>query len=161
MTSTLPSTRAPGSRPQEPSASGSPATRPEPSTTWSSVSLETGKYPTPTTSRTGLSAQAAPRQAGYPGLEVTKTCTVPDSPDDAYWIWSANASSVNNWTAFRKTFTIDDVAALPAKVNARISAETKYWLYVNQKPVVFEGSVKRGPNRHRLVRRTMSTCGRI
>ncbi|WP_182523682.1 alpha-L-rhamnosidase C-terminal domain-containing protein [Nocardioides dongkuii] len=86
--------------------------------------------------------------AGYDGLEVVSVCTVPDSPEDAYWIWSSDATSVNNWTAFRKTFTVDDVAELPATVNARIAAETKYWLHVNDELVVFEGSVKRGPNRH-------------
>lgn len=86
--------------------------------------------------------------AGYDGLEVVSVCHVPDSPSDAYWIWSSDTSSVNNWAAFRKTFTVDDVDALPASVNARIAIETKYWLYVNQKLVVFEGGVKRGPNRN-------------
>ena len=70
-----------------------------------------------------------------------------DSPDDAYWIWGADASSVNNWAAFRTTFDVADAGALPATVNARIAAETKYWLHVNGELVVFEGSVKRGPNR--------------
>ncbi|MEO9322192.1 alpha-L-rhamnosidase C-terminal domain-containing protein [Nocardioides sp. C4-1] len=85
--------------------------------------------------------------AGYDGLAVAETCTVPDSPDDAYWIWGSDPTSLNTWAAFRKTFTVDDVDALPAVVNARIAAETKYWLYVNDELVVFEGSVKRGPNR--------------
>ncbi|MDQ6523191.1 Ig-like domain-containing protein [Nocardioides sp. LHD-245] len=85
--------------------------------------------------------------AGYQGLEITDVCTVPDSPTDAYWIWSSDASSVNNWTAFRRTFTIDDLAALPDTVNARIAVETKYWLYLNEELIVFEGGVKRGPDR--------------
>jgi hypothetical protein len=85
--------------------------------------------------------------AGYAGLEIVSVCSVPDSPDDAYWIWGSDASSVNNWTAFRKTFTVDDIADLPQTVNARIAAETKYWLYVNDELVVFEGGVKRGPNK--------------
>lgn len=109
--------------------------------------LDTGKYLYADDFNARTVGAAGASAAGYPGLEITKTCTVPDSPNDAYWIWTQDASSVNNWAAFRKTFTVDDVSALPAKVNARIAAETKYWLYVNQKLVVFEGSVKRGPNR--------------
>lgn len=85
--------------------------------------------------------------AGYGGLEIVEVCTVPDSPEDAYWIWSSDAASLNNWTAFRRSFTVDDLDALPATVNARIAAETKYWLYLNDELVVFEGSVKRGPNK--------------
>lgn len=85
--------------------------------------------------------------AGYPGLEVVSVCSVPDSPSDAYWIWTSDAASLNNWAAFRKTFTVDDLAELPQTVNARISVETKYWLYVNDELVVFEGGVKRGPNK--------------
>ena len=36
---------------------------------------------------------------------------------------------------------------LPDTVTARIAVETKYWLYVNDELVVFEGSVKRGPKK--------------
>ncbi len=85
--------------------------------------------------------------AGWNGLTISEVCTVADSPDDAYWIWGSDTSSVNNWAAFRTTVDIADVDALPAVINARIAAETKYWLYVNGELVVFEGSVKRGPNR--------------
>lgn len=109
--------------------------------------LDTGKYLYADDFEDRTVGAAGAIAAGYAGLEIVENCTVPDSPDDAYWIWTQDASSVNNWAAFRKTFTVDDVAALPSKVNARIAAETKYWLYVNQELVVFEGSVKRGPNR--------------
>lgn len=110
--------------------------------------LDTGKYLYADDFEGRTAGAAGGIAAGYAGLQVVEVCTVPDSPGDAYWIWGADASSVNNWTAFRKTFTVDDVEALPETVNARIAAETKYWLYVNDELVVFEGGVKRGPNKH-------------
>ncbi len=48
----------------------------------------------------------------------------------------------NLWLCFRKGFT---VAAVPEKAPARIACDSKYWLYVNGKLVVFEGQLKRGP----------------
>lgn len=85
--------------------------------------------------------------AGWRGLAIAEVCTVADSPGDAYWIWGSDSSSVNNWAAFRTTFDVTDVDELPTTVDARIAAETKYWLWVNGELVVFEGSVKRGPTR--------------
>ncbi|WP_205474060.1 Ig-like domain-containing protein [Nocardioides sp. SYSU D00038] len=110
--------------------------------------LDTGKYLYADDFDDRAVGTAGATAAGYAGLETVEVCSVPDSPADAYWIWSSDATSVNNWAAFRKTFTVDDVDALPERVNARIAAETKYWLYVNDELVVFEGSVKRGPNRN-------------
>ncbi|WP_244928987.1 Ig-like domain-containing protein [Nocardioides sp. W7] len=109
--------------------------------------LDTGKYLYADDFEDRAIGTSGATAAGYEGLEIVSVCTVPDSPDDAYWIWTSDASSVNNWAAFRKTFTVDDVSELPETVNARISVETKYWLYVNEELVVFEGGVKRGPNR--------------
>jgi len=48
----------------------------------------------------------------------------------------------NLWFVFRKSFDIENV---PAKALARIACDSKYWLYVNGKMVVFEGQLKRGP----------------
>lgn len=110
--------------------------------------LDTGKYLYADDFEGRALGAAGATAAGYAGLETISVCSVPDSPNDAYWIWGADATSVNNWTAFRKTFTVDDLDALPAKINARIAAETKYWLYVNDKLVVFEGGVKRGPTKN-------------
>ncbi|MEH0663734.1 discoidin domain-containing protein [Streptomyces stelliscabiei] len=61
----------------------------------------------------------------------------------AKWIW-APSSSANQWVAFRKTFTL---ASAPSKAVTRIAADSKYWLWVNGTLVVFEGGLKRGPNR--------------
>ncbi len=49
----------------------------------------------------------------------------------------------NQWIAFRKDVTLD---AVPSEAPARIAVDSKYWLWVNGKMVVFEGALKRGPN---------------
>ena len=48
----------------------------------------------------------------------------------------------NLWLAYRKTIELD---ATPKKAICRIACDSKYWLYVNGKNVVFEGGLKRGP----------------
>jgi hypothetical protein len=61
----------------------------------------------------------------------------------AQWISTMHCqSSTNTWMGFRKEVNIDNI---PAKVIAKIAADSKYWLWVNGKPVVFEGELKRGP----------------
>ena len=49
----------------------------------------------------------------------------------------------NQWIAFRKDVALD---AIPSVAEARIAADSKYWLWVNGQLVVFEGGLKRGPN---------------
>ena len=64
----------------------------------------------------------------------------------AHWI-TANDSLVNKpntWIEFRKDFSLKKK---PKKAEARIAADTKYWLWVNGDLAVFEGGLKRGPNR--------------
>lgn len=58
------------------------------------------------------------------------------------WIWD-NSDVGNTWMNFRKTVLIDKI---PESVKANIAAESRYWLYINGKNVVFEGSLKRGIN---------------
>lgn len=59
------------------------------------------------------------------------------------WISSQYTNSTpNTWIAFRKDFALDSV---PEQLTARIGADTKYWLWINGEPVVFEGGLKRGP----------------
>ena len=61
----------------------------------------------------------------------------------AEWIWDeVNLAENNVWMCFRKTVNIDKV---PEKLIAHISADSKYWLYINGETVVFEGNIKRGP----------------
>ena len=63
----------------------------------------------------------------------------------AQWIGAADGSvSVpNQWVCFRKRFTLDKQ---PESATARLAVDSKYWLWVNGKLVVYEGGLKRGPN---------------
>ncbi len=61
----------------------------------------------------------------------------------AKWIWDEENIDKNNvFMCFSKKVTLEK---LPSQLIASISADSKYWLYVNGETVVFEGSVKRGP----------------
>lgn len=64
-------------------------------------------------------------------------------PLTGQWIWQAADGPANTWLAFRKKVTL---ASVPASVPALIAADSKYWLWINGKQVVFEGALKRGPN---------------
>jgi len=69
-------------------------------------------------------------------------------PDDtswqASWITSQRSQSESNsWICFRKEVRIKTV---PASAMARIAVDSKYWLWINGKMVVFEGGLKRGPD---------------
>lgn len=62
----------------------------------------------------------------------------------AKWIWDKeNLTKNNTWMCFNKKVTLD---AVPQELIADISADSKYWLYINGETVVFEGNVKRGPD---------------
>lgn len=66
-----------------------------------------------------------------------------ERPWQGQWISSQHTqSAANSWVAFRKDLTLDKV---PDSITARIGADTKYWLWINGQPVVFEGGLKRGP----------------
>lgn len=59
------------------------------------------------------------------------------------WIGSElSQSTPNTWLCFRKTVQVGNA---PAKLIANIAADSKYWLWINGKMVVFEGGLKRGP----------------
>lgn len=63
---------------------------------------------------------------------------------NAKWISSPySQSQVNSWFGFRKHISIDSV---PENAIAKIAVDSKYWLWINNKLVVFEGGLKRGPN---------------
>ncbi len=62
----------------------------------------------------------------------------------AHWINTERCqSATNTWLAFRKAVHIDKV---PQTLTARIAADSKYWLWINGRLVVFEGGLKRGPS---------------
>jgi hypothetical protein len=66
-------------------------------------------------------------------------------PLKAFWI-SASAdekTTPNTWYCYRKSF---DLKAVPRNIAANIAVDTKYWLWINGRLVVYEGGLKRGPN---------------
>ena len=64
----------------------------------------------------------------------------------AKWIWDKENLTKNNvWMCLSKKVNLDSV---PDELIAHISADSKYWLYINGENVVFEGNVKRGPNKN-------------
>ena len=65
-------------------------------------------------------------------VEIDRTLGCPGATD-----------APNQWIAFRKDVRLD---AVPASAPARIAVDSKYWLWVNGRLVVFEGGLKRGPN---------------
>jgi hypothetical protein len=58
----------------------------------------------------------------------------------AGWIWRETNTTKNDLVVFRKTFNCGN---LPETAPAYIAAETKYWLCLNGKEVVFEGGLFR------------------
>lgn len=68
---------------------------------------------------------------------------VANSPswDNAKWIWQEKDGPANTWVAFRKSFNLNKI---PEQALANIAVETKYWLWVNGKMVLFEGGLARG-----------------
>ncbi len=74
----------------------------------------------------------------------------PTPSDDwtASWIWDSAKPSGDEegdqWVNFRKDF---ELTTVPETAVAKISAESRYWLYINDELVVFEGGLKRGVNR--------------
>ncbi|WP_084163841.1 alpha-L-rhamnosidase C-terminal domain-containing protein [Olivibacter sitiensis] len=62
----------------------------------------------------------------------------------AQWITAVEtADKANTWLAFKKDIAIGEK---PSAAIAKIAADSKYWLWINGKMVVFEGGLKRGPN---------------
>jgi len=60
----------------------------------------------------------------------------------ANWIWQEADGPANTWTCFRKKIELDNI---PEFALAKIAVDSKYWLWINGNPVVFEGGLKRGP----------------
>lgn len=62
----------------------------------------------------------------------------------ARWISTEqNQSASNTWLIYRKTSHFQEV---PQSLIANIAADSKYWLWINDQLVVFEGGLKRGPS---------------
>lgn len=70
-----------------------------------------------------------------------KSQTKNNSPQ---WITISNFEHTpNQWYNLRKTINLEEV---PKQAFAKISIDSKYWLWVNGTLVIREGMVKRGPN---------------
>lgn len=62
----------------------------------------------------------------------------------ARWIGKQECrSEANSWLAFKKEVNVSEV---PDEMVARIAADSKYWLWINDSLAVFEGGLKRGPS---------------
>ncbi|MDO6719847.1 alpha-L-rhamnosidase N-terminal domain-containing protein [Psychrosphaera sp. 1_MG-2023] len=72
----------------------------------------------------------------------------------AEWIWTKQRAGIpNTWVALRKEVTIENLSSNKnnsgssnQEVIAYISADTKYWLWINGEMVVFEGGYTGGPS---------------
>ncbi len=56
---------------------------------------------------------------------------------------STTKDEANSWLAYRKIIPLSEK---PAKLITKIAADSKYWLWINEKLVIFEGGLKRGPD---------------
>ena len=76
-------------------------------------------------------------------VPYTRLDTAPKTDWTAKYIWdSSDGSEENVWMCLRKTVELTEV---PETLTAFLSADSKYWLYINGETAVFEGGVKRGP----------------
>lgn len=75
-------------------------------------------------------------------LNFTLSCAFNDW--HGRWIQATGVDNQpNTWQIFRKDFILESV---PSSLIARIAVDSKYWLWINDSLVVFEGGLKRGPN---------------
>ncbi|WP_205942722.1 alpha-L-rhamnosidase-related protein [Pedobacter psychroterrae] len=66
------------------------------------------------------------------------------STEAAQWIVpSTSKDEPNSWLAYRKVVSLSEK---PTQTITKIAADSKYWLWINEKLVVFEGGLKRGPD---------------
>ncbi len=62
------------------------------------------------------------------------------------WIsFEHSQSAPNTWLIYRKDVVLTDI---PESLVASIAVDSKYWLWINDRLVVFEGGLKRGPARN-------------
>lgn len=59
------------------------------------------------------------------------------------WIWTSDSPSEGQWVNLRKKFSLNEV---PSSAKARISVDSRYWMWINGTLVVYEGQLKSGPS---------------
>lgn len=71
-------------------------------------------------------------------------CMLPLSAAEAKWITAddSQANRPNTWIAFQKDIVLKKK---PGRMMTKIACDSKYWLWINGRLVVFEGQLKRGP----------------
>ena len=69
--------------------------------------------------------------------------TTPPDWKGAQWIWQQEDGSSNTWMSFRKTISIEEVSEV---VDAHIAVDSKFWMWINDEMVLFEGGLSRGPS---------------
>lgn len=62
---------------------------------------------------------------------------------NATWIGTGQPAGENSWFAYRRSINLTEA---PDSAVFDIATDSKYWLWINGKLVVFEGGLKRGPN---------------
>ena len=69
------------------------------------------------------------------------------SAEKPLWIVSEKPDSTQSgsWHCFRKAFTLNNI---PTSVIAQIAVDSKYWMWINDSLIMYEGGQKRGPNPH-------------
>ena len=81
--------------------------------------------------------------AAAAALAFSCTSSAPEAAPGKWISIPGALDGENQWIAFRKDISLEKV---PAEAVARIAVDSKYWLWINDEMVVFEGGVKRGPN---------------
>ena len=84
----------------------------------------------------------------FSSLSVVRSTGMPDEQTDVKGKWLSfehTQSEPNSWYIYRKDVKLTDV---PESLVARIAVDSKYWLWINGRLVVFEGGLKRGPARN-------------
>jgi len=78
-------------------------------------------------------------------LMITNRSSFANTPNwtNARWIWQEKDSPANTWMSFRKTVDLNEI---PKEVKAYISVDSKFWLWINDEMVIFEGGLSRGPS---------------
>ena len=97
-------------------------------------SSEVSQTPEPTVPETGL-----PQKTDLVYADAIESYQKTDFT--ANWIWT-QYSPEDTYVAMRKTFTLEQDSG---EALAYISAESKYFLWVNGELTVYDGSTKRGP----------------
>ena len=73
-------------------------------------------------------------------IKATASSHPESFPWKAQWINTERCqSATNTWLIYRKSFAVTDV---PNQLIARIAADSKYWLWINDQLVVFEGGFR-------------------